>query len=99
MADSAAEDFLNLTIDLVDSGDGVTAHGDELHVHGKPFARLAGDDLSVLLPPARVDDLEKRGISSDRDGQWLFFSSRELWSEMAREAHEYVGEPPVGHQS
>jgi hypothetical protein len=99
MADTAAETFLNLTIDLVDSGDGVTAHGDELQVHAKPFARLLGDELSVLLPPARVSDLETRGIASGRDGDWLLFASRELWSEMAREAHEYVGEPPVGHQS
>jgi len=30
---------------------------------------------------------------------WVRVGDLQLWSELAREAHQFVGEPPVGHQS
>ena len=96
---TAAQLFGDLSIDMVDDNDGVTSDGDVLLVHGKPFARLSGEALAVLLPPARRADLIGRGIASGEDGDWLLFDALDLWSEMAREGHEFVGEPPVGHDS
>ena len=91
---------------LLDEDYDVDLTPDGVLVHGKLFAFLDGDDLVVELPEARSADLRERGIAvpfhSTRGGDsrnWVRVSDRELWSELAREAHTYVGEPPVGRQS
>lgn len=76
-----------------------------LLVHGKLFAFPRASGLVVELPAERAQDLRARGVAEafDVDGQvsrtWVRVSDRELWSELAREAHQFVGEPPVGRQS
>lgn len=88
-----------------DPDDDVEIADDSLRVHGGLFAFLDGDDLIVCLPPTRADDLEGRGIASAYRGEvggrnrWVVVSERDLWSELASEAHTFVGEPPVGRQS
>ncbi|WP_438854778.1 hypothetical protein [Agromyces sp. M3QZ16-3] len=91
---------------LHDADYDVDATPDGLLVKGRLFAFLDGGQLVVDLPAARSADLQARGIvvpfHSARGGDsrtWVRVSDRELWSELAREAHEFVGEPPVGHQS
>jgi hypothetical protein len=99
----AAEAYENLVLELQDE-DGVTVD-DGLLVHGTVFAFLADDDLVVDLPAARASDLVEReqGTRFRLDGvksrDLVKVRDRSLWSELAREAHEYVGEPPVGGQS
>jgi hypothetical protein len=105
----AAEAYENLTIEFADEeGVAVTDDGlgaSELRVHGTVFAYLDGDDLVVDLPAARASDLVSRGIASRvktegvRSRDLVRVSDRSFWSELTREAHEYVGEPPVGGQS
>jgi hypothetical protein len=105
----AAEAYENLTIEFAEA-EGVTVSDDgsgtsALRVHGTVFAYLDGDDLVVDLPTARASDLVSRGIGSrfttagvpSRD--LVRVGDRTFWSELTREAHEYVGEPPVGGQS
>jgi hypothetical protein len=79
---------------------------DGLLAKGHLFAFLDGRELVVELPERRSVDLQRRGIAvpfhSTQGGQsrtWVRVADRELWSELAREAHEYVGEPPIGRQS
>jgi hypothetical protein len=79
---------------------------DGLLVKGHLFAFLDGRELVLELPEARSADLRRRNIAlpfhSEKGGDsrtWVRVADRELWSELAREAHEYVGEPPVGRQS
>ena len=99
-----AEAYENLTIEFAEE-DGVTVTEGALLVHGTIFAWLDGDDLLVDLPTDRASDLVARGIAQrvksdavpSRD--IVRIADRALWSELAREAHEYVGEPPVGGQS
>jgi hypothetical protein len=100
----AAQAFENLVLEFREA-EGVTVDIDGLLVHGTVFAFLSGDDLVVDLPAARATDLVEReqgtryrleGVAS-RD--LVSVSDRSLWSELTREAHEYVGEPPVGGQS
>jgi hypothetical protein len=85
--------------------DGVAVQPDGLYVYGKLFAFLADDNLVVELPLGRMGDLEVRGqvtpFASERHPtrDWVRVADRELWPELAREAHEYVGEPPVGGES
>ncbi len=77
----------------------VTAEG--LRVHGRIFAFLSDDALVVSLSSARAADLVERGVArpyEDGDG-WVAVDERDLWSELASEAHAFVGEPPVGRQS
>jgi hypothetical protein len=99
----AAEAYENLVLEFQDE-DGVTID-DGLLVHGTVFAFLSGDDLVVDLPAARASDLVERqqGTRLRLDGvksrDLVKVRDRSLWSELAREAHEYVGEPPVGGQS
>jgi hypothetical protein len=99
----AAEAYENLVLEFQDE-DGVTID-DGLLVHGTVFAFLSGDDLVVDLPAARASDLVERqqGTRFRLDGvksrDLVKVRDRSLWSELAREAHEYVGEPPVGGQS
>jgi hypothetical protein len=99
----AAEAYENLVLELRDE-EGVTVD-DALLVHGTVFAFLDGDDLVVDLPAGRASDLVERqqGTRFRLDGvksrDLVKVRDRSLWSELAREAHEYVGEPPVGGQS
>ena len=105
--DEAQATFDAVTDQLLEDEDyDVDATPDGLLVKGHLFAFLEGDALVVELPEARSADLRARGIAepfrSTRGGDsrtWVRVADRELWSELAREAHEYVGEPPVGRQS
>jgi hypothetical protein len=91
---------------LMDEDFDVDLTPDGLLVHGKLFAFLDGTDLVVELPEARATDLRERGVAQPFSGtrggpsrNWIRVSDLQLWSELAREAHQYVGEPPVGRQS
>ena len=91
---------------LMDEDYDVDLTPDGLLVHAKLFAFLDGDDLIVELSEARSADLRTRGVAEPFSGahggpsrNWVRVSDRQLWSELAREAHTYVGEPPVGRQS
>ncbi|WP_401000841.1 hypothetical protein [Agromyces sp. GXQ0307] len=91
---------------LRDADHDVDATPDGLLVKGRLFAFLDGGELVVDLPEARSTDLQERGIvvpfHSTRGGDsrtWVRVADLQLWSELAREAHEFVGEPPVGRQS
>ena len=100
----AAEAYENLVLEFEEE-DGVTVDEDGLLVHGTIFAFPSGDDLVVDLPTTRASDLVQRGMGTrfTLDGvksrDLVSVSDLSLWSELAREAHEYVGEPPVGGQS
>ncbi|HAM26721.1 MAG TPA: hypothetical protein DCP11_08480 [Microbacteriaceae bacterium] len=105
MASSAAiEAYDNLAIGLRGE-DGVEITPEGLLVHGTLFAFLQDDDLVVELTPARASDLVHRGVAARFvvDGhptrEWVRVSNLQLWPELAGEAHEFVGEPPVGGQS
>ena len=88
-----------------DPDDDVEVADDGLRVHGSLFAFLDGDDLVVCLPPDRAEDLERRDVATRFRGEtgggnhWVVVSDRELWSELAGEAHTFIGEPPVGRES
>ena len=90
----AEQRYADLVIELVDSNDGVTEVGGDLLVHGGPFARLVGDELSVRLPPDRVEDLRTRGIVRRHHGEWVLVEDQSIWSEMARESHELSASLP-----
>lgn len=78
---------------------------DGLLVRGRLFAFLDGTQLVVQVPAARASDLLSRGVVASFTGggrtsrNWVRVSDLQLWSELAREAHEHVGKPPVGRQS
>jgi hypothetical protein len=103
--DLATQKYEDLSIELVDEHDGVTVIAGDLFVHGRLFAFLIDDDLAVDLPVARSTDLVGRDVAvpyvrhEHPDREWVRVSDLELWPELAREAHEYVGEPRVGGQS
>ncbi|MDQ0894590.1 hypothetical protein [Agromyces ramosus] len=91
---------------LLDEDLDVDETPDGLLVRGRLFAFLDGSHLVVELPEARSADLRRRGIATAFSGahggpsrNWIRVGDRELWSELAHEAHEYVGEPPVGRES
>jgi hypothetical protein len=100
----AAEAYENLTIEYRDE-DGVTIDEDGLRVRGTLFAFLDGDDLVVDLPAARSSDLAQRGVAShfssggETSRDWVRVHDLSFWTELTREAHEYVGEPAVGGDS
>jgi hypothetical protein len=100
----ATETWQNLVIELSDEP-GVRLSADGLTVNGNLFAFPAADELVVDLSSARAADLVHRGMAAryKHDGvksrDWVTVSDLSLWAELAREAHEYVGEPPVGGQS
>jgi hypothetical protein len=100
----AAEAYENLVLEFREEA-GVTVDSDGLLVHGTIFAFLIDDDLVVDLPAQRASDLVEReqGTRFRLDGvksrDLVKVRDRSLWSELTREAHEYVGEPPVGGQS
>jgi hypothetical protein len=104
--DAAAQAYNTLTIELAEDEDyDVDIAADGLLVHGKLFAFLEGDDLVVELPEARAKDLKARGVAQAfRAGahstrNWVRVSEIQLWSELARESHTFVGEPAVGGES
>jgi hypothetical protein len=100
----SAEAYENLVLEFRDE-EGVTVDADGLLVHGTVFAFLSGDDLVVDLPARRASDLVERQqgtrfrLEGAKSRDLVSVSDRSLWSELTREAHEYVGEPPVGGQS
>ena len=81
----------------------VTEQG--LVVHGKLFAFPDGDDLVVELAEARARDLLERGVADpylengEPSARRVRVSDLQLWPELAREAHNFVGEPAVGGES
>lgn len=97
--DLAAQKYEDLSIELVDENDGVAVTDDGLTVRGTLFAFLVDDDLVVCLSPERTADLVERGIAVAHEGDWVRINDQQLWPELAREAHEFVGEPPVGGDS
>ena len=100
----AAQAFENLVLEYRDV-EGVVVDIDGLLVNGTVFAFLSGDDIVVDLPAGRASDLVEREqgtrfrIDGIKSRDLVKVSDRALWSELAREAHAYVGEPPVGGQS
>jgi hypothetical protein len=100
----AAEAYENLVLEYREE-EGVTVDTDGLLVHGTVFAFLSGDDLVVDLPAQRASDLVERQqgtrfhLGGVKSRDLVSVADRSLWSELTREAHEYVGEPPVGGQS
>ena len=50
-------------------------------------------------------DLTERGVAEPFTSEghpsrkWVRVSDQQLWPELTREAHEFVGEPPVGGES
>jgi hypothetical protein len=105
MAGSIAEDaFEGVRFSFRDI-DEVAETPEGLIVKGTLFAFLDGDDLVVELPFARSNDLVERGIAMkfEAEGQeardWVRVGDQQLWQELARESHEFVGEPAVGGDS
>ena len=104
MSAAADEAYDDLTFEIAEL-EGVSVEPDGLFVHGTLFAFLLDDDLIVELPLGRMGDLEVRGIAKPFTSErhptrdWVRVNDRQLWSELAREAHEYVGEPAVGGES
>jgi hypothetical protein len=100
----AAEAYENLVLEFREE-DGVSVDTEGLLVHGTVFAFLNGDNLVVDLPANRASDLVERGegtrfkLDGVKSRDLVSVSDRSLWSELTREAHEYVGEPRVGGQS
>lgn len=96
---------LNDATDLAEalSADGdfdVTVDGDDLLVRGRPFARVTANGLAVHLPPARSADLLARGMAEAAEPSgWVLAPDHENWHELASEARDFVGEPPVGRDS
>lgn len=89
----------------VDQYNDVLVTSDGLRARGRLFVFMDGDDLVVALPEARASDLIQRAVGDGFEAtghpgrDWVRIRDRQLWSELAREAHEYVGEPPVGGDS
>lgn len=100
----ALEHWEDLVLELTDEP-GVRLTSDGLAVDGTLFAFRDGDAIVLDLPAQRAADLVHRGQGAHykHDGEtsrdWVSVTDLTLWSELAREAQEYVGEPPVGGQS
>jgi hypothetical protein len=100
----AIEHWENLVIEYTDEP-GVSLTADGLTVNGTLFAFREGDDAVVDLSSARAADLVRRGMaahyrhSGETSRDWVSVSDLTLWSELVREAHEFVGEPPIGGDS
>jgi hypothetical protein len=104
--DAASKAYDDLTFSMSEDEDyDVVIADDGMLVRGTLFAFLEGDDLVVELPEERASDLKERGVADasttaghpSRD--WVRVSDIQLWPELARESHQYVGEPPVGGDS
>jgi hypothetical protein len=100
----AIEHWENLVIEFTDEP-GVSLTEDGLAVTGNLFAFREGDDVVVDLPTQRAADLVRRGMAArykhagETSRDWVSIGDLTLWSELVREAHEYVGEPSVGGDS
>jgi len=104
--DDSTEMYRRVTVELLADEDvDVDVTPDGLLVHGRLFAFLDGLELVVKVPEQRAADLLSRGVVSAFDGgghlsrDWVRVGDLQLWSELAREAHESVAKPPVGHES
>ena len=98
-------DVDTLQVALTEDGDlDVTAEGDDLSC-GAALRRVTSQGLVVDLPQARAADLVARGIAAPGPsdgtarGEWVVIADREDWHELASEGRDFVGEPPVGHDS
>jgi len=105
MDDSTKRDlYVELVASLSDD-EAVTIVPEGLVVHDKLFAFVEGDDLVVEVSEARAFDLTERGVAEPFTSEghpsrkWVRVSDQQLWPELTREAHEFVGEPPVGGES
>jgi hypothetical protein len=100
----AIEHWENLVIEFTDEPS-VRLTEDGLAVSGSLFAFRDGDDVVVDLSAERATDLVRRGMGAhykhagEGSRDWVSVSDLSLWSELVREAHEYVGEPPIGGDS
>ena len=107
MTSAAATAAFSLLSDELraDPDDDVTVTAEGLAVKGSLFALLLDDDLVVALPAARAADLVTRDVATAHPsdapagGSWVRIDALDLWSELASEAHTFVGEPAVGRQS
>ena len=107
MTSAAARDAYSLLSDELraDPDDDVAVTPAGLEVHGKLFAFPLDDDLVVCLPASRASDLLARDVAAAHEhaapagGAWVRVDALDLWSELAAEAHTFVGEPAVGRQS
>ncbi|HEX4400756.1 MAG TPA: hypothetical protein VHZ98_05490 [Galbitalea sp.] len=104
----AIEHWENLVIEFTDEpGVRLTEDGlaGGLSARGSLFAFRDGDDVVVHLSAERAADLVRRGMGThykhagEGPRDWVSVSDLSLWSELVREAHEYVGEPPIGGDS
>ncbi|GAB3606576.1 hypothetical protein GCM10027413_19850 [Conyzicola nivalis] len=83
----------------------VVVNENQLYVDGTIFAFLDNDDLVVELSESRVDDLAQRGVAARFTSHhhparnWIRVADQQLWPELARESHAFVGEPAVGGES
>jgi hypothetical protein len=109
MANARAIDhWENLVIEFTDEpGVRLTEDGlaGGLSARGSLFAFRDGDNLVVNLSAERAADLVRRGMGArykhagETSRDWVSVGDLTLWSELVREAHEYVGEPPIGGDS
>jgi len=107
MTSAAARDAYSLLSDELraDPDDDVTVTATGLAVKGKLFAFPIDDDLVVALPAGRAVDLVSRDVAAVHSadaptgGAWVRIDALDLWSELASEAHTFVGEPAVGRRS
>jgi hypothetical protein len=65
-------------------------------------ALSAYDDLTLSM--SEDEDYDVAVAADFRTGghsarNWVRVSDLQLWPELARESHQFVGEPPVGGQS
>jgi hypothetical protein len=110
MASDPTKTFSDVALALqADPDDDVTVEGTRLLVKGTLFAFVDGAQLIVDVPAQRAADLVVRGIATvvsdataataQPHGAWVGIDDAENWLELATEAHQFVGEPPVGRQS
>lgn len=83
----------------------VTVRGVQLFVKDRLFAYLDDTLLVVDLAPERAADLVARDVAIELEdqagsaGTRVAIADPEDWAELASEAHQFVGEPPVGKES
>ena len=107
MTSAAAANAYSLLSDELraDPDDDVALTDEGLTVKGTLFAFPLDDDLVVALPSTRAADLVRRDVATAHaadapaGGSWVRIDALDLWSELASEAHTFVGEPAVGRQS
>ena len=105
MDDSSKRDLYEELLVSLSDNEGVTITAEGLVIHDKLFAFVDGDDLVVEVTEARAADLTERGVAEAFSSEghpsrkWVRVTDQQLWPELTREAHEYVGEPAVGGES